>query len=283
MILVPKDCLCKRINARGTKLENMGLIEPVLSQGRASAGVAISCCSAHGLWVPGFGGRMAAEDLRIAMADLTDSVVRAPDGADHSRRKFLVIATTVYAAVGAAFTAVPFIESWLPSESARALGGPTEVDISKVDAGQMIVVGWRRHPIFILHRTPAQLQTLRQSSDIELLRDPNSEVDQQPDYARNWHRSIKPEYLIVVGICTHLGCVPRYVPAPGGNLGPSWPGGYFCPCHGSRYDLSARVFKGVPAPYNLPVPPHRFVSTSVLRIGENPPGTHFDFSSIAQV
>jgi ubiquinol-cytochrome c reductase iron-sulfur subunit len=217
------------------------------------------------------------------MADLTDSIPGAPEGADHSRRKFLVVATTVCGAVGAAFTAVPFIDSWTPSESARALGGATEVDISKVDVGQMIITSWRRQPIFILRRTPAQLQTLQQSSDTELLRDPNSEVDQQPEYARNWHRSIMPEYLIVVGICTHLGCVPRYVPGPGENLGPSWHGGYFCPCHGSRYDLSARVFKGVPAPYNLPVPPHRFVSASLLRIGENPPGASFDFGSIEQL
>jgi len=202
---------------------------------------------------------------------------------DLSRRRFLRTATVVYGAMGAAFTAVPFIESWLPSESARARGGPTDVDVSKIEAGQMIVTIWRRSPVFVLHRTDAQLQMLQQASDTRLLRDPNSEVLQQPAYAKNWHRSIKPEYLIVVGICTHLGCVPRYEPQPDGAVGPNWPGGYFCPCHGSRYDLSARVFTGVPAPYNLPVPPHRFVGESNVRIGENPPGFAFDFSSIVQL
>jgi ubiquinol-cytochrome c reductase iron-sulfur subunit len=142
---------------------------------------------------------------------------------------------------------------------------------------------WRRQPVFVLHRTAAQLQVLQESNDIRQLRDPNSEVLQQPEYAKNWHRSIKPEYLIVVGICTHLGCVPRYEPQPGGTLGPDWLGGYFCPCHGSRYDLAARVFTGVPAPYNLPVPPHRFLSESKVRIGENPPGSAFEFSSIVQL
>jgi ubiquinol-cytochrome c reductase iron-sulfur subunit len=205
------------------------------------------------------------------------------DPRDLSRRKFLRTATTMYGALGVALAAVPFIESWLPSESARALGGPTDVDISKVEAGQMVVASWRRHPVFLLHRTPAQLQVLQQASDIRLLRDPNSEVLQQPDYAKNWHRSIKPEYLIVIGICTHLGCVPRYEPEHDGARGPSWRGGYFCPCHGSRYDLAARVFTGVPAPYNLPVPPHRYIDESKVRIGENPRGSTFEFSSIAQI
>jgi ubiquinol-cytochrome c reductase iron-sulfur subunit len=219
---------------------------------------------------------------RVTSAGSVDH--RAPEGEPYlSRRKFLGRATTAVGAVGLAFAAVPFIESWLPSERARALGEPVDVDISKVEAGQMIIATWRRRPVFVLHRTPAQLQVLRQPSDTRLLRDPNSEVLQQPDYARNWHRSIKPEYLIVVGICTHLGCVPRYTPQPGGTLGPSWPGGYFCPCHGSRYDLSARVFTGVPAPYNLPVPAHRFLGESTVRIGENPPGSKFEFSSIVQI
>ena len=218
------------------------------------------------------------------MSATTSENVDTPEsGPDLSRRKFLRTATIVYGAVGAAFAAVPFIESWLPSERARALGGPTDVDISQVEAGQMIIASWRRHPVFILHRTAAQLEVLQEPSDTRLLRDPDSEVIQQPEYARNWHRSIKPEYLIVVGICTHLGCVPRYEPKPDGALGTGWPGGYFCLCHGSRYDLSARVFTGVPAPYNLPVPPHRFLDQSQVRIGENPQGSSFQFSSIAQV
>ena len=158
-----------------------------------------------------------------------------------------------------------------------------DVNVSKVEAGQMIVASWRRRPVFVLHRTAVQLQILQQSSDTRLLRDPNSEKFQQPDYARNWHRSIMPDYLIVIGICTHLGCVPRYQPQHGGELGPDWPGGYFCPCHGSRYDLSARVFTGVPAPYNLPVPPHRYLGASTVRIGENPPGSDFELDSILQM
>lgn len=199
------------------------------------------------------------------------------------RRRFLCTAAAVYGAVGVALGAVPFIESWLPSETARSLGAPVDVDISKVEAGQMILVLWRRRPVFVLHRTAAQLEVLRRPSDTHLLRDPNSEVLQQPAYAKNWHRSITPEYLVVVGICTHLGCLPHYEPQPGGALGANWPGGYYCPCHGSRYDLSARVFTGVPAPYNLPVPPHRFVSESTVRIGESPPGSTFEFSSIVQI
>jgi ubiquinol-cytochrome c reductase iron-sulfur subunit len=199
------------------------------------------------------------------------------------RRRFLCTVTAVYGAVGLAFGVVPFIESWLPSETARSLGAPVDVDISKVEAGQMILALWRRRPVFVLHRTPAQLEVLRQPRDTRLLRDPDSEVLQQPEYAKNWHRSITPEYLIVVGICTHLGCLPHYEPQRGGSLGANWLGGYYCPCHGSRYDLSARVFKGVPAPYNLPVPPHRFLGQSTVRIGENPPGSSFEFSSIVQI
>jgi ubiquinol-cytochrome c reductase iron-sulfur subunit len=137
--------------------------------------------------------------------------------------------------------------------------------------------------VFILHRTSAQLHGLQQPNETRRLRDPNSSEFQQPTYATNWHRSIKPEYLVAIGICTHLGCVPRYEPQPGGELGPGWPGGYFCPCHGSRYDLAARVFSGVPAPYNLPVPPHRFLSESTVRIGENPAGSNFDLDSIVQI
>ncbi|MGH7001054.1 MAG: ubiquinol-cytochrome c reductase iron-sulfur subunit, partial [Stellaceae bacterium] len=112
---------------------------------------------------------------------------------------------------------------------------------------------------------------------------PKSDVLQQPPYATNWHRSIKPEYLVLVGICTHLGCIPEFTPQLGGSLGPAWPGGYFCPCHGSRYDLSGRVFSGVPAPYNLPVPPYHFLNDTTVRIGDNPPNSTFDFDSIEQI
>jgi len=124
---------------------------------------------------------------------------------------------------------------------------------------------------------------LQKPQDIGLLRDPNSAAFQQPEYAKNWHRSINPEYLVLVGICTHLGCIPEFEPGLGGWLGNNWPGGYFCPCHGSKYDLAGRVFSGVPAPYNLPVPPYRFTSRTAIRIGENPPNSKFDFSEIWQI
>lgn len=204
---------------------------------------------------------------------------------DAGRRDFLLTAAGAITAVGAIATAWPFINSLNPAADVLAAGAPIDIDISKVQGGQQITVLWRSRPIFIVHRTPAALDMLRQSRDTDLLSDPDSSVLQQPPYAKNWHRSLKPEYLVVVGVCTHLGCIPQLRATPGGDLGPSWPGGFFCPCHGSRYDLAARVFKGVPAPYNLPVPPYRFVKDKVLRIGENPPGagSNFDLRSIVQI
>lgn len=199
------------------------------------------------------------------------------------RRDFLFIATGMAAAVGAAAAAWPFIDQMEPSAAVLAAAGPIDVDISKVEPGQQITVRWRGQPILIVHRTPKELKRLQASSDTALLRDPGSNVHQQPDYANNWHRSIKPEYLVLVGICTHLGCIPLFRPDPGGSLGKGWPGGYFCPCHGSRYDLSGRVFKNVPAPYNLPVPPYHFPSNTVVRIGENPSGSSFNLSSVVQI
>ena len=213
----------------------------------------------------------------------------APDGrADagaksKKRRDFLYLATGTVAAVGTGAAIWPFIDSMNPAADTLAAGAPIDVNISRVQAGQQITVQWRSRPIFIVHRTSAELKELRQPTYIGRLTDPSSNVYQQPGYARNWHRSIKPEFLVVVGICTHLGCIPEFKPKPGGGLGPRWPGGYFCPCHGSRYDLSARVFRASPAPYNLPVPPHRFVSDAVIRIGENPPSSHFNFGSIVQI
>jgi ubiquinol-cytochrome c reductase iron-sulfur subunit len=199
------------------------------------------------------------------------------------RRDFLFIATGMAAAVGAAAALWPFIDQMEPSAAVLAAAGPIDIDISKIEAGQQITVRWRGQPILIVHRTPKELERLQASSDTAQLRDPDSNVHQQPDYANNWHRSIKPEYLVVVGICTHLGCIPLFRPDPGGSLGSNWPGGYFCPCHGSRYDLSGRVFKHVPAPYNLPVPPYHFPSDTVVRIGENPSGSSFDLNSIVQI
>lgn len=205
----------------------------------------------------------------------------AEDGT--TRRDFLYIATGAVGAVGVGAVVWPMIDQMNPSKSVLAAGGPLDFDISSIDPGQQITVFWRSQPIFIVHRTEAELRRLQEASDTSLLSDPDSTVHQQPEYAQNWHRSIKPEYLVVVGICTHLGCIPEFRPDTGGRLGKDWPGGYFCPCHGSRYDLSARVFKGVPAPYNLPVPPHHFPDDKTVRIGENPEGSTFSLGSIKQI
>jgi ubiquinol-cytochrome c reductase iron-sulfur subunit len=198
------------------------------------------------------------------------------------RRDFLFVATGVFAAVGTALATWPFIDQMEPSAGVLAAGGPISVDLSKILAGQQIVINWRSHPVFIVNRVPAILARLRLPSLLDRLRDPNSVEMQQPEYASNWSRSIKPEYLVVVGVCTHLGCIPTYTPNPG-SLDPSWPGGYLCHCHGSRYDLAGRVFQGVPAPFNLPVPPYHFANNTTIVIGENPAGSTFDLNSIAQI
>jgi ubiquinol-cytochrome c reductase iron-sulfur subunit len=138
---------------------------------------------------------------------------------------------------------------------------------------------WRKNPMFIVHRTAAILAELKNPDALALVRDPDSDSTQQPPYAKNWSRSIKPEYLVLVGVCTHLGCTPNFRPGPG-ELGPGWPGGWLCPCHGSKYDLAGRVFKGVPAPLNLPVPPYHFASETSLVLGANPPGAAFEMSDI---
>jgi ubiquinol-cytochrome c reductase iron-sulfur subunit len=217
---------------------------------------------------------------------MTDTVAPGPHGAHEqdgeTRRDFFTLAATAVAAVGAACAAWPLVISMEPSEDVLAAGAPIDVDISKIEPGQQIVVLWRSHPVFIAHRTADELKTLQDPKETANLRDPDSKVLQQPDYAKNWHRSVKPEYLVVVGICTHLGCIPEFQPQPGSE-GPDWQGGYFCPCHGSRYDLAARVFEGVPAPYNLPVPPHHFLSDTVIRVGENPPDSTFDLNDVEQV
>ena len=200
-----------------------------------------------------------------------------------TRRDFLQIAATAVTAIGAAIAAWPLIDSMNASKDTLAAGAPLDVDLSHLQPGQQIVVLWRSRPIFVVNRTPQELSSLQDPKTLNLLRDPESEAEQQPDYAKNWHRSIKPEYLVLVGICTHLGCIPNFTPQPGGTLGPTWPGGYFCPCHGSRYDLAGRVFAGVPAPYNLPVPPYNFVSNTVVRIGENPTGSNFDLNAVEQL
>lgn len=190
------------------------------------------------------------------------------EGSGFTRRHFLTVATAVTGGVGAVATAVPFIASFEPSARARALGAPIEADISKLELGAMMKVEWRGHPIYIVHRTEAMLASL--SKDEDLLRDPNSEKSIQPAGSTNEYRSLRPAYLVVLGVCTHLGCAPtpRFDVAPP-DLGPNWPGGFYCPCHGSRFDLAGRVFKDVPAPTNLTVPPYRYINDSTILIGSN--------------
>jgi ubiquinol-cytochrome c reductase iron-sulfur subunit len=201
-----------------------------------------------------------------------------------TRRDFIYIATAAVGAVGAAATLVPLIDQMNPDAATLAAGGPVDLDLSKVEAGQQVVVRWRNRPIFVTNRPDQLLQTLKTQSLIDRLADPQSRELQQPPYAQNWHRSVKPEYGVLVGICTHLGCIPNFFPQPSATQPTAdWAGGYFCPCHGSKYDLAGRVFQGVPAPYNLPVPPYRFLSDSKIRIGENPKNVNFDFASIRQI
>lgn len=178
---------------------------------------------------------------------------------DKGRRRFLTFMTSIMAGVGAALTSIPFISSWSPSVRARALGAPVEVDISKIQPGQKITVPWRGRPIFVVHRTPEELQELSKVEN--LLRDPLSLESKQPAYAKNQYRSIKEPILVVEGICTHLGCVPLFKPE-----------GFFCPCHGSTYDTAGRVYKGVPAPLNLAVPPYRYLTETTILIGDDTPG-----------
>lgn len=190
------------------------------------------------------------------------------DNTDLSRRHFLVAATTVTGAAGMVAAAVPFVASFRPSARAQALGAPVEVDISKMEPGALIKVEWRGRVIMIVRRTEFMLEKL-----VELegeLADPRSGASQQPSYAANPHRSIRPEFLVVEGVCTHLGCapMPRFEVAPA-DLGPDWAGGFFCACHGSRFDLAGRVYSGVPAPTNLIVPPHRYVAENALLIGSD--------------
>ncbi len=190
---------------------------------------------------------------------------------DRSRRRLLVAAATVVGGAGIVAAIVPFIETLNPSARARSAGAPVSVDISKLEPGQQITVSWQGKPVWVLRRTPAMLDGLRSPAVRGNLRDPDSQVEtQQPVYAANELRSIKPEYLVVIGICTHLGCVPVFRPevAPV-DLGLDWPGGYYCPCHGSRFDLAGRVYKKVPAPINLAIPPHKYLSDTRILVGED--------------
>ena len=196
---------------------------------------------------------------------------------DPSRRDFLYIATAAVGAVGLGGVVWPLISQMEPDAQTIAAGAPVDVDISAIAPGQQILVKWRGHPIFIVNRPEAALKTLQDPELVNRLSDPDSKVVQQPGYAENWHRSVKPELLVLVGVCTHLGCIPGFKPDKG-EVDASWLGGYFCPCHGSKYDLAGRVYSGVPAPYNLPVPPYIFVNDKTIRIGANPTGESFDLS-----
>ena len=200
---------------------------------------------------------------------MADHAVVADQEVDLSRRKFLTQATIATGAVGAAVAAVPFIESWMPSERARAQGAPTELDISKLEAGQMTTTVWRRSPIYVVRRSPDMVKRIA-GHDADL-KDPNSLKSEQPPYAKNQLRSRSPEFLVLVGTCTHLGCLPKQR-FGAGELYPSWPGGFFCPCHGSRFDLAGRVFDGSPASINLRVPPYSYPNPHTLLVGADEKG-----------
>jgi len=193
----------------------------------------------------------------------SDEILMSADGVDNNRRRFLTAATVVVGAVGTVAVAIPFVKSWNPSARARAAGAPVEADISKLEPGQQIIVKWRGKPVWVVRRGEQALETLIKVTD--KLSDADSDESIQPDYARNEHRSIKPEYLIIEGICTHLGCSPTYVP----TITADFQGGFFCPCHGSKFDFAGRVYSGVPAPTNLPVPPHYFINDGLILIGED--------------
>lgn len=185
---------------------------------------------------------------------------------NQSRRRFLIGATSVVGGVGVVGAAVPFVASWNPSAKAKAAGAPVKANMSKLEPGQQMTVEWRGKPVWIIRRTEEMLANIEKMND--RVSDPESSEPQQPEYVTGVFRAIKPEYVILVGICTHLGCSPKFRPevAPE-DLGSEWLGGFFCPCHGSKFDLSGRVFKSVPAPTNLQVPPHKYESDSVVVIG----------------
>jgi len=192
------------------------------------------------------------------------------EGVDRSRRRFLTVTASVVGGVGVVAAAVPFVTYMTPSDRARAAGAPIEVDISKIEPGQKVNVKWRGQVVWVLHRTPEMLETLPKLNEEVAAPTSEEQPEQQPEYATNIHRSIKPEYLVVVGICTHLGCSPTYRPeVAASDLGSDWLGGFFCPCHGSRFDLAGRVYQGVPAQLHLLVPPHFYASEAVVRIGED--------------
>lgn len=186
------------------------------------------------------------------------------DNVDEARRCFLRQATTTIGGIGLAASSLPFISYWLPSVDTEAAAGPVKVDLTALKPMEQLTVAWQGKPVWVIRRTPAMLDTLSQLTSF--LRDPNSSEDQQPLYAKNIYRSINPEFFVAVGICTHLGCIPNYRPDPGG-ISPDWLGGFYCPCHGSKYDLAGRVYKNVPAPLNLVIPDYVYLDDHTVMIG----------------
>lgn len=186
------------------------------------------------------------------------------DESNETRRRFLIGATSFLAGAGLVGITTPFVQSWNPSDKVRSVGAPIRVDVSKIELGEMITVEWQRKPVWVLRRTRQNLQNLYKSDHREELRDPDSEVNQQPDYASNAYRSIQDEIFVAIGVCTHLGCVPNYEPEGMEGVDHAL---YFCPCHGSKFDLAGRVFKGVPAATNLIIPLHQYLDNNILEIG----------------
>ena len=187
---------------------------------------------------------------------------------DHGRRQLLTAATALTGTVGVAFAAVPFLASWKPSARAKALGAPVEIDISKLEPGAMLNVEWRGKPIYVVRRTPGMSEGLAKLDG--LLADPASKASNQPEYAQNSARAIRQEFLVVLGVCTHLGCAPlsRFTRGDA-ELGADWPGGFYCPCHGSKFDLAGRVYKNMPAPTNLAIPPYAFLDDNHILVGQD--------------
>ncbi len=195
-------------------------------------------------------------------------MITQSDGIDGGRRRFLTTAATVVGGAGVMAATVPFISAMLPSARTKAIGGAVEVDISGLNPGERAIVEWRGKPVWILRRDDSMLSELAALDSV--VSDPQSAKQQQPNYAANQFRSIEPEYLVVIGVCTHLGCSPSYITRNEPHkLGDDWKGGFFCACHGSRFDLAGRVFKGVPAPANLVVPPYKFITPDKLLIGDD--------------
>lgn len=203
---------------------------------------------------------------------MSDDEKKGDSTVNVGRRRFLVAATSVVGAAGAAAVGTIFVGAWQPSAKAKAAGAPVKVNINKIKPGEMITEEWRGKPVYIIHRTQEAVAGLEKVTDF--ISDPDSEKSVQPDYAKNKTRSIKPNYMIMLGVCTHLGCAPKFRPEVGAKDlgGDSWQGGFFCPCHGSRFDLAGRVYKSVPAPTNLEIPPHSYVDSDYVLIGEDSEG-----------